>query len=222
MAEHYGVKPKIFTREWWPYYWMYYKWHTIIIGFFAVCTVSFIVQCATKIKYDLNVVYAGEYYFDSEITGKLAEEIAKVSLDADGNGEVNVFVEQLNFSKSNAQAELNYTLQVKHDVEMTQETYMLYIYDKDQAELMLGREGASDLYSAVSDWTDLNIDEDRLLRTDDGTARAVSLEGNEFLEGIGMDASDLYIAVRNIGQDKAAEKKAHESAVNAANLILGK
>ena len=69
MAEVYGVKPKKFTKEWWPYYWMYYKWHTIIIGFFSITTIISAVQCAMKEHYDLNVVYAGSGYYESERSG---------------------------------------------------------------------------------------------------------------------------------------------------------
>ena len=31
MAEKYGTIPKRFTPEWWEYFWMYYKVHTIAI-----------------------------------------------------------------------------------------------------------------------------------------------------------------------------------------------
>ena len=44
MAEKYGVVPKRFTREWWDYFWMYYKWHTIAIAFVIIAVTVTIVQ----------------------------------------------------------------------------------------------------------------------------------------------------------------------------------
>ena len=56
MAEKYGVKPKIFTKEWWPYFWKYYKWHTIAILFVGGLAITWIVQCSRNVEPDLGIV----------------------------------------------------------------------------------------------------------------------------------------------------------------------
>ena len=66
MAEKYGVKPKIFTKEWWPYFWMYYKWHTIAILFVGVLAITWIVQCSRNVEPDLGIVCCGSMLYESE------------------------------------------------------------------------------------------------------------------------------------------------------------
>ena len=77
MAERYGVPPKRFTKEWWPHYWMYYKWHTIAGAFAAIMIVTTAVQCATREKFDMNVTYTGSVYFPDESIDMLETEMEK-------------------------------------------------------------------------------------------------------------------------------------------------
>lgn len=221
MAEVYGVKPKKFTKEWWPYFWMYYKWHTILIGFFSICTIIFVTECAMKVKYDLNVVYAGSGYYDTKVTEALAEGIKDVTLDADGNGKINVWVEQINFSKGGAQNELDMNMQAKHDVEMSIETYRLFLYDKAEAETMLGREDTALMYTPVSDWAEAMPEDDMLLcGADDNVPYMVNLKGSAALAEAGMNDSDIYVAVCRTSSKKELAQNAYKSAVAAANLMV--
>ena len=66
MAEVYGEKPKKFTKKWWPYFWMYYKWHTISIVAIAVVIISTVMQCVTAEKYDLILTYLGRLHISQE------------------------------------------------------------------------------------------------------------------------------------------------------------
>ena len=220
MAEVYGVKPKKFTKEWWPYYWMYYKWHTIIIGFIVICTISFVVECARKEHYDLNVVYAGSGYYASGITDALADKLNEAAVDADGNGEVKVCVEQINFTKNGTKSEVDYNMQVKHDLEMSLDTYKLYLYDKAEAELMLSRESTGFMYTAVEDWAKTMPGDDMLLYGSDGVAYMVNLKDSGVLGDIDMDASDLYVAVCYTESDKELAQNAHKGAISCANMLV--
>ena len=70
MAEKYGEVPPKFTKKWWEYFWDYYKWHVIITVVAVLIASVTIVQCATRPKYDMNVVYAGHMnYSEEEIDG---------------------------------------------------------------------------------------------------------------------------------------------------------
>ncbi|MBQ3426258.1 MAG: hypothetical protein IJH37_03820 [Clostridia bacterium] len=221
MAEVYGVKPKMFTKEWWPYFWMYYKVHTILIGFFSLSAIMFVTECATKVHYDLNVVYAGSGYYDSKVTDALAGRIAEVATDADDNGKINVWVEQINFSKGGTNNELDMNMQVKHDVEMSVETYRLYLYDKAEAETMLARDQSGLMYTPVEEWAEVMPGADKLLcDADEGVPYMVDLKDSAVLAEIGMDDSDIYVAVcQTTSQEKLAQN-AYKSAVAAANMLV--
>ncbi|MBR0365758.1 MAG: hypothetical protein IJH94_03035 [Clostridia bacterium] len=220
MAEVYGVKPKKFTKEWWPYYWMYYKWHTIIIGFFSISTIVSVAQCAMKEHYDLNVVYAGSGYYADDTTAALADKLKDAAIDSDGDGEVKVWVEQINFSKGGAKSELDYNMQTKHDIEMSADTYRLYLYDRAEADIMLNREDTALMYTAVADWAKTEPSEDMLLYGSDGAAYMVNLKDSAVLGDIGMDASDLYVAVSRTSSEEELAQNAHKGAVSCANLLV--
>ena len=219
MAEVYGVKPKMFTREWWPYFWMYYKWHTIGIVFAAVCIISFTIGCITKTKYDLIMTYTGGAPWQTGVSEALAEQLSEVITDADGNGQKNVLVEKVVMDNSGTDVSLNYNLQVKVDIELSQEIYNLYLFDEDEMKLMLGREEANLVFAPVSDWAETAVPEDKLY-SKDGTAYAVSVEDNAYLKNLGVPTKGLYMLVRNKVNESELCKKSHDGAVAAANLIL--
>ncbi|MGN1115051.1 MAG: hypothetical protein ACI4TH_00590 [Candidatus Ornithomonoglobus sp.] len=223
MAEHYGVVPKKFTKEWWPYYWMYYKWHTIGVVFALVLIIVTLVQCATNERYDVIVNYIGETYFEPETAEGLEAALEPLIEDVDGNGENNVFFQQLTLNNTSGSEELDYTLQMKHDVGLTDETSYLYMYDKDEAELMLGRESADDVYLPLGEWCDtidLKAEDGSVLCSDSGATLAVLAENSELLKSVGMDTTGLYIAVRKNYSDEEINMAAYRSAIVMANAII--
>ncbi len=225
MAEHYGVVPKRFTKEWWPYYWMYYKWQTIGVVFALAAIVITLVQCATKENYDAIVNYIGETYFEPETVEGLEAALEPLIEDVDGNGENNVFFQQLTLSNASGSEEIDYTLQVKHDLELSDETSYLFMYDKKEAELMLERESADDVYLPLDEWcgtTDLKAASDggRVLYSQSGAPLAILAEGSGLLESVGMDTEDLYITVRKNYSDEESNLAAYRSAAAMANAIL--
>ncbi len=72
-------------------FWYHYKWVTIgsILG--AALLIFFIVDMATKEKYDLTIMAFNQYqgYLNTEVQAKTFEQF---SSDIDGNGEVNVLL----------------------------------------------------------------------------------------------------------------------------------
>lgn len=225
MAEHYGVVPKRFTKEWWPYYWMYYKWQTMGAAFVLVLITVTLVQCATKEEYDVIVNYIGETYFEPETVEGIESALEPLIEDVDGNGENNVFFQQLTLTNTAGSEEIDYTIQVKHDVEMTNNTSYLYMYDKAEAELMLGRESADDVYLPVGDWCDtIDVEaadgSDAVLYSGSGTPLAVLAEESAFLKDAGMDTTGLYITVKKNYSDEEINLAAYRSAVVMANAIL--
>lgn len=217
MAEVYGVKPKRFTKEWWPYFWMYYKAQTIGIAIALLMIVVTVYQCATKEKYDVNVNYLGSAMFDMDMVAGLENALEPFIEDVDGNGKNRVFFQQLNLG---GDAEVNYAMQMKHDLELSNETSYLYIYDEEEAKLMLDRENADDLYLEVSEWATQDIPEERLLRSESGKALAVLVDGSEFLAGVGIKTHGMYMAIKKNYSEDEVNKSAQRSAVAMADAIL--
>lgn len=68
--------------------WYHYKWHIIVIAFFAIVLTVCFVQCAKKPKSDLKVTYAGICnWTDDERNGIVDVLSAVLPEDSDGNGE---------------------------------------------------------------------------------------------------------------------------------------
>lgn len=220
MAEVYGVKPKKFTKEWWPYFWMYYKWHTIIIAVVALLVLTTVSQCVNSEKYDLTITYLGDRYFSDEEEEAFTSGLEPFIVDSDGNGENNIYFSELTIDERTGNEQMNMTMIMKHDMQMTDADTYVYIYNEEQMYKQLKRDYLSDTYIAVDKWLDSEIDSNRYVFGDDGTAYAVSLEGSKFLESIGIDSSDMYVMVRNDNADETTNEKAKEGGINAANELV--
>lgn len=220
MAEKYGVVPKKFTRAWWEYFWMYYKWHTIAGGLAAIMTAVTVVQCATREKFDLTVNYVGFESFSQECLDKAEEIFNEYASDADGNGEVNVFLQQMNISRMQGSEQMDYALQTKHDLELSNDGSFIFMYDEQEAEKQLNRGSASDAYLDVRKWADTEIPEDRLIKAQDGTPIAVKLESGSVLSKSGINTEGMVICVRQNYDDNEFNSLSHQGAVSLANALI--
>lgn len=212
MAEVYGEKPKKFTKEWWPYFWLYYKWHTVAVLFVMMLVAIGISDCARKEKYDLRLTYLGRTYYDIQLwdeTEKLLEEDIK---DADGNGEKNIGMTDLVIAEGNEYGEQNYASYLKHDISFSEDLSYVYIYDSKELERALTDGVAAGCYAKASDWLNTDVSDDKLIYTD-GTAYAVSLRDSKVLKKAGVNCEELYVLLRT-------DALAQENAVITANNLI--
>jgi hypothetical protein len=72
--------------NWFKNYWYYYKWRTIIIGFFVLAAAVMLPQVINKVDYDINIIYAGPYIFQVGEKEE-AEEIFRGLMPRDYNGD---------------------------------------------------------------------------------------------------------------------------------------
>jgi hypothetical protein len=72
--------------RWFKNYWYYYKWRTIIIGFFIIAFAVMVPQFLNNTDYDINILYAGPYIFKLGEKDK-AEEIFRELMTKDYNGD---------------------------------------------------------------------------------------------------------------------------------------
>lgn len=72
--------------NWFKNYWYYYKWRTIIIGFFVLAAAVMLPQVINKVDYDINIIYAGPYIFQVGEKEE-AEDIFRGLMPRDYNGD---------------------------------------------------------------------------------------------------------------------------------------
>ncbi len=217
MAEKYGVVPPKFTKEWWPYFWEYYKVHTIVIAFIIIAVVTTAVQCAGREKYDLNVTYGGKLSFDTELTPKLEEEFEKYIDDVDGNGEKNVFFQAMTISGLQGYEQYDYALETKLQLEFQMENSFIFLLDKTQMDTLMKMDSAGETFTPVSEWAD-NVDESRLVKADDGKAYAVDISDSKIFADCGLPSEGTYALLKlNL---KPEEKAAYESSKKLLREII--
>ncbi|MEE1161166.1 MAG: hypothetical protein U0K70_03800 [Acutalibacteraceae bacterium] len=129
-----AIVPKT-PKEKWDNFWFQYKWYVVaIVATVAVLTVL-IAQCATKTKYDLQVVYFTYTTALDEQTEGIADYLQKYAEDTNGDGEINVQVVNVSFSNTTGDSQYRYTMLSKLQAMLTgDENAMLYITDSETYE----------------------------------------------------------------------------------------
>lgn len=113
-------------------FWFQYKWHTIAAVLITVVLAVLITQCATRTKYDLEVVYFTYTPVMDTQTEKVADYLEKYAADIDGNGEINVQVVNCSFSNKSSDSQYRYTMLSKVQAMLAaDEKALLFITDKD-------------------------------------------------------------------------------------------
>ncbi len=218
MAEKYGEIPPRFTKQWWDYVWYYYKWHITITVFAIIIAAVTIVQCATRTRYDMTVVYAGHMnYSDDEVT-RLQELLSEHITDIDENGEKNVMFMPLMFVDNPGSEEYDYAMQTKLDLSFTDDYTFIYLMDKSEAELYLQRESIADTFENTDLYAKNTNAE--ILRAPDGTGYAVSLNGSALLKNNNIYCEDLYILIAKCNDNDEERAISHRDALNTARELI--
>ena len=204
--EVYGTKPKMFTKDWWEYFWMYYKWHTLAILFIAGVTAVSAVQCAQTPKYDLQADFISETFFSDEQKTALEQLMCDHIGDASGNGKNEAFVLSLNMANTE-DVQMNQAMQTKLFLEQGYSESYVFIGTKNYIDWL----ASAEMFTPVSEWTQGE------------TGNYVSLAGCRALENIGIDTADLYIAVRSVREKdlkKEYQTLQYENGVDFARFLL--
>lgn len=218
MAEKYGEIPPRFTKQWWDYVWYYYKWHITITVLAIIIASVTMVQCATRTRYDMTVVYAGHMnYSDDEII-RLQELLSEHITDIDENGEKNVMFMPLMFADNPGSEEYDYAMQTKLDLSFTDDYTFIYLMDKSEAELYLQRESIADTFENTDLYAE-NTDAE-ILRASDGTGYAVNLRNSALLKNNNIYCEDLYILIAKNNDDSEKRAISHEDALNTARELI--
>lgn len=185
-------------------FWFHNKWQTIGVIFLVITLTVLIAQCATKPKYDLEIVYfTYSPVLDIQLD-KVAEYFEDISPDINGDGEVNISVINCSMPKNSANTQYNNTIYTKLQAMLVaDEKAMLFITDDD-----------SEKYFD-------NISEDAEI-----FEKTVAL-GEEFYKATASDEygdfpKDLKISCRYLSETMMSDKKEAQNVHKSAMEILEK
>lgn len=218
MAEKYGEIPFRFTAAWWEYFWYYYKWRVIITAAALLIAAVTIVQCATRAKYDMNIIYAGHMSYSENEIAHAQEIFSRYVTDIDGDGKQSVFFQPLMFSDGAGNAEYDYAIQTKLDFTFTDDCTFIYLMDEAEAKLYLQRQSVGDVFEN----TDLYApDTDaEILTGANGVGFAVNLNNSSLLKDNGIYCDNLYLLVRRNNETDEKNIQSHEDALNIAKELI--
>lgn len=220
MAEKYGEVPKLFTKEWWEYFWDYYKWHTIAILSILLIAGVTIYHQVTQPKYEFNVSYSADLSISDESELALEKKMSEFVTDSDGDGMDGVDIRQLTFIEGTQEPQVEYTMITKLQLEMTDENTIIYIFDDNKAKYLVESESMEGAFLEADEWLASEVEEEKLY-IHDGKAYAVKLNGSKILEDCGIAYDNLYIALRNHNEDIDDEMKEKiADAKEIANAII--
>ena len=131
-----AIVPKT-PKEKWDNFWFQYKWYVVAIVATAVVLAVLITQCATRTKYDLQAVYFTYTTALDAQTEKVSDYLEKYAEDTNGDGEINVRVVNVSFSKTTGDSQYRYTMLSKLQAMIAgDENAILYITDNDSYQYL--------------------------------------------------------------------------------------
>lgn len=212
--EKYGTIPPKFTKAWWDYVWYYYKWYFLGGLFVLFLIATTVVQCTQKVDYDITLTYVGAPYFPEDMLARVEQGIAENIDDVTGNGKKEVFIQMLT-QASGAQTidpQYTYAMNMKATLEYQSGESVIFLYSRADMDNIAASDAIEGLFMPVREWNTAYT----------GDEAFFNLEGNAFFENLGVDTSDLYMAVRNIRRDETENQdsiKRYENAMKLAKII---
>ena len=222
--EKYGTIPPKFTKGWWAHYFYYYKFHALAVAFVIFMVGSIIYSNVTRVHYDLQVSYMGLFGINPDHEAALNEYFGEAIEDVTENGKKEIGYMYYSFDNimgDGTMSEEEYAYQMKFSAELQAGDSDVYIMTGANADELAG---FSENFMSVYDFVGEDCPDDRIKRNESGHPYAVSIAGNESLEAMGIDTSDLYVSVRllyRINEDKPKMVKLHDNSVLAAKKLVG-
>lgn len=216
--EKYGTIPPKFTKEWWEYFWTYYKFHTIV----AVVIVGLIIYTVhavrSTVEYDLTVyMLAQNEHPSDESMKKLEDKLNLLSEDVNKNGKVQTTINVDVYSGDTNIAYIQYansmTQTTKFIAEATNADNQIYIVDRATADILI----SYGCMLPVVEWADgvdtLDIYKDYFL----------SLYQNPVFTSWGFDDKNLYMGILVPSEDTKdyeLKMRMYENAKKVANQLI--
>lgn len=224
MAEKYGTVPPKFTKAWWEYFWMYYKWHTIITAFIIIAIGTTVYQNITAPKYDVTLMYAGKNMYNEEAAMKIEQALSPLCDDTDGNGESALLFSQLNIDLENqSEGEYLMAMLTKLQLSIAEDDVYLYIMDKDTALYCMGDDTENAVFAPLSDWLTIDVTEKETYSIKD-IDYGIKLDNCAFFGENDIDFKDQYLFLRYYPRKDQMKRQlaGYEASIKLANQILSK
>jgi len=218
--EYYGPKPKKFTKEWWPYFWDYYKWHTIAVVAAVIAIVTTVVQVMNQEKYDGSFVCAGNIAFPQEYGQKLEEYIEKSVDDLNSNGEKSILFEQITFSEDDVDAQYSAAMRMKFDIKLQTNESFAFIMDEKLMEQTISNPETDGCFATVTEWLFEDINEDNIYYLNE-KPYAIKLADSKILKDMGISGDSFYAVLKYNYDEKDEElNKQFENAKKILNAVV--
>ncbi len=205
--EVYGEKPKMFSKDWWGYFWMYNKTKVFAGIFLLLLIVPFLYQHLTAPDLDLSIMVAGNRAVLEETSDKIKVEIGDLITDTNGDGEKNIDIQTMTFGDS-SDPEYLLAQNTKVMAEISAGDAFLYLFSENKANDFLNGEDASLMFVPVTEYAP-NAPKERLMLSK-GVPYGVKSEEGE-LKG-------HAIMVRNLRAGEEAVKKQENAKIVAGYL----
>lgn len=197
-----AVLPKT-PKEKWNNFWYQYKWYVIAITAIVAILSVLTVQCATRTKYDLEVVYFTYTAVLDEQTSAVADYITQYAKDTNGDGEVNVQVINCSYSKTSVDTQYQYTMMSKLQAIIAgDQNALLFITDEDSYKYL----------NELSDDTDIFEGEPYIF----GEAFYAATENKKF----GKLPEGLRISCRKVSDTVLENKKNVKTSYKNSKSVL--
>lgn len=220
MAEHFE-KPKAFTTAWFSYIWHYYKVHILCVLaaiFLIVITVAEIIN--TK-EYDMHINYIATNMISAKTEERFINAAEEHVSDITGDNEVHLSLTQINFTPEAMQdGNQMMALENKLMTAFASSDEMLYLFDEMMLRDVLSIDATEGVFIPVSSWCETNVQKDELY-VHENEACAVKLSNSTLFQQLGVDTSDMYVAVRmNYKPEDETLNKILNNCKNLANALL--
>ena len=137
---------KRFSKEWWTNYWFYYKWHTIAGIFVVILAIGTIVDVVTRVKPDIDILFASQYAYSDENIENMKAEISNIIDDINNDGAKTVQLATL-YTSIEPKDEMQVAALQKLDLEFAAGDSFIFIMDKPLFE----RSDGNDLFVELKD-----------------------------------------------------------------------
>ena len=221
MAEKYGTIPKKFTKAWWEYFWMYYKFHTISIVVVVLAVGFTAYQNLTAEKFDTVLTYAGGNYYSEDVVTKLHQALSPLCDDLDENGEKSLGFSQYHLTEEITDPEYAYAASTKLMLTIAEDEAYIYIMDKGVAQRYIGKDMDSCVFAPLKDWITTDISGKETFSAHD-IDYGIELSDCKLINGIGADFSGQYLFIRYYPREDRIKQQleGYNSAIALANKIL--
>ena len=193
------------------HFWYYYKWHVLSAIVIGALLVSLLKSCTTREIIDLKMVYFSTRYISDEAVQGFEDSLRDQGLvkDIDGDGEAKFYLDVVLD---------DFEVDGNTD-EATMSKIQTIVFAGDHTLMLVHQYALEDYDGCFADLSDVAGDNSVYTSPESGFVTGISVEGNTYLEELGIDTTSLYAAMRR-RTDKEAQADKNRELFDAAYDVL--